>query len=344
MGVFPGLITCDFSPNLLGAIARVYGKEVIQIDLFHVMQLLNKGIKTDLQNYRERRFDAERRELRSLRNWVNSFQKLIKDGREFSLILKVMGNPPKVKPEHVSSSKCANFTSKILELLRITVPNQFFRELQEVLKELEGSANTESNFSNAICKFMPKKRFTEKGMLRVKKELLKKLKTFYIELRKPIDEESVQFHHNSQVIFFQPENLTLKREERLTSLLTCHPELNKYREMTLLVGEISRLPLDEIDGHQIKDLEENASYSKKLNAAIRTIKKHEENILRFVEFFKQNPGLSKAQRSNMEFYNKKFKEPFESGNNLLKKERVLGRLNTQLSGKVEWFLENEVVT
>ncbi|KKL52981.1 hypothetical protein LCGC14_2280030, partial [marine sediment metagenome] len=28
----------------------------------------------------------------------------------------------------------------------------------------------------------------------------------------------------------------------------------------------------------------------------------------------------------------------------LKKERVLGRLNTQLSGKVEWFLDNEVVT
>lgn len=255
-----------------------------------------------------------------------------------------MGNPPKVKPEHVSSSKCANFTSKILELLRITVPNQFFQELQEVLKEIEGSGDPESNFFNAICRATPKKRFTEKGMLRVKKELLKKLKTFYIELRKPIDEESAQFHHSSQVIFFQPENLTLKREERLTSLLTCHPELNRYREMTLLVGEISRLPLDEIDGHQIKDLEEDPSHSKKLNAAIRTIKKHEENILRFVEYFKQNPGLSKAQRSNMEFYNKKFKEPFESGNNLLKKERVLGRLNTQLSGKVEWFLENEVVT
>jgi len=344
MGVFPGLITCDFSPNLLGAITRVYGKEVIQIDLFHVMQLLNKGIKTDLQNYRERRFDAERRELRSLRNWVNSFQKLVKDGLEFSLVLKVIGNPPKIKPEHLSRSKCANFTSKILEILKISVPNQFFRELQEFLKELKTLGDPETNFSNALLKVMPKKRFTEKGMLRVKKELLKKLKSFYLELRKPIDDESVQFHHISQVIFFQPENLTLKREEKLASLLTSHPDLTKYREMTLLVGEISRLPLDEIDGHQIKDLKEDPSHSKKLNAAIRTIKKHEEDILRFVEYFKQNPGLSKAQRSNMEFYNKKFKEPFESGNNLLKKERVLGRLNTQLSGKVEWFLDNEVVT
>jgi len=343
MGVFLGLITCDFSPNLLGAITQVYGKEVIQIDLFHIMQLLNKGIKTDLQNYRESRFDAERRELRSLRNWVNSLQKLVKDGLEFSLALKVVDNLPKVKQEHISSSKCARLTSKIVEFLRIIPPDQFFRELQELLKELKVMGGSESNFSGAIGKVVPKKRFTEKGMLRVKKELLKKLKTFYIELRKPIDDESVQFHHLSQVIFFQPENLTLKREERLASLLTKHPELNKYRKMTLLVGEISRLPLDEIDGHQITHLEENSSYSKKLNAAIRTIKKHEENILRFVDYFKQNPELTKAQRSNMEFYNKKFKEPFESGNNLLKKERVLGRLNMQLSGKVEWFLENEVV-
>lgn len=343
MGVFPGLITCDFSPNLLGAITQVYGKEVIQIDLFHVMQLLNKGIKVDLKQYREKRFDAERRDLRCLRNWVNSIQKRVKDGLEFSIILKVAGHPPKVKSEHGSSSKCVLLISKVVELLKITTPTLFFQELKEVLKELENLDGPQSEFSAAMFKTMPKKRFTKKGVLRVKKELLKKLKTCFLAFRKPIDEESVQFHYSSQVLFFQPENLTLKREERLISLLTCHPELLKYREMTLLVGEISRLPLDEIDGHQIRDLEENASFSKKLNAAIRTIKKHERNILRFVEYFKENPELTKAQRSNMEFYNKKFKEPFESGNNLLKKERVLGRLNTQFSGKVEWFLDNEAV-
>ena len=322
----------------------MYGKEVIQIDLFHVMQLLNNGIKADLQKYRERRFDAERRELRSLRNWINSIQKLVKDGFNFSLLLKVIGNPPKVKSEHDLSSKCAKLTFKVIEILKVAAPDQFFREFQEVIKGLEGTGTPEFNFSNTMLKFLPKKRFTEKGMLRVKKELLKKLKTFFLELRKPIDDKSIKFYYDSHVIFFQPENVTLKRKERLVSLLTTHPELKKYREMTLLVGEICRLPPDDIDGHQIKDLEEDSTHSKKLNAAIRTIKRHEDDILRFVEFFKQNPELSKAQRSNMEFHNKKFKEPFESGNNLLKKERVLGRLNTQLSGNVEWFLDNEVVT
>ena len=343
LGVYPGLVTCDFAPVLIGAIKQVYGANVIQIDLFHVMQLLNNGIKADILQYREKRFDAERRELRSLRNWINSIQKIVNDGHDFAIALKIAGNLPEVKTDHKSSSKCAKLTSEVLDFLRLNIPTQFFRELREFLNYLTCKNDQCANFSNNMLNVMPKKRFTEKGMLRVKKEILKKLKSFFLELRKPIDEESIQFHHDFQVIFFQPENLTLKREEKLSSLLIDHLELRVYREMTLMVGEISRLPYDEIDGHQIEELRENPSYSKKLNAAIRTIKKHEANILRFVDYFKQNPELSKAQRSNMEFHNKKFKEPFESGNNLLKKERVLGRLNTQLSGKVEWFLDNEAV-
>ena len=321
----------------------MYGGDVIQIDLFHVMQLLNNGIKADIHKYREKRFDAERRELRLLRNWVNSIQKIITNGHDFSISLKIIGNPPEVKPDHKSSSKCVKFTSKVIEILRLNAPNRFFLELREFINGLDGVDDQLVNFSNNMLNVIPKKRFSEKGMFRVKKEILKKLKTFYLGHRKPIDKESVQFHHDYHVIFFQPEKLTLKRKEKLNSFLTCHPELKKYREMTLMVGEISRLHYDEIDGHQIKDLRENPSFSKKLSTAIRTIKRHEANILRFVDFFKQNPELSKAQRSNMEFHNKKFKEPFESGNNLLKKERVLGRLNTQLSGKVEWFLDNEVI-
>ncbi len=321
----------------------MYGENVIQIDLFHVMQLLNNGIKADLLKYREKRFDAERRELCSLRNWVNSIQKIVNDVRDFSIALRIIGNLPEVKSTHKSSSKCAKLTSEVLDLLRLDAPTQFFKELREFLNGLNGTNDQLANFSDNMLNVMPKKRFTEKGMLRVKKEILKKLNTYYLELRKPIDEESVQFHHDFHIVFFQPEKLTLKRKEKLVSFLTLHPELKKYREMTLLVGELSRLPYDKIDGHQIEDLRENPLYSNKLNTAIRTIKKQEANILRFVDFFKQNPELSKAQRSNMEFHNKKFKEPFESGNNLLKKERVIGRLNTQLSGKVEWFLDNEAV-
>ncbi|MGV9200568.1 MAG: hypothetical protein ACOC4M_17305, partial [Promethearchaeia archaeon] len=175
-------------------------------------------------------------------------------------------------------------------------------------------------------------------------EVLKKLKTFYLHYRKPLTKKSLDFHHTHDVLFFQPENLTKKRRELLDSLLSAHPELHIYRQMTLMLGELSRLPPEEVDGHQIDELTPSASFSKKLNTAIRTIKRHKSKILRFVEFSQTHPDFVKGQRANMEYYNTKFKEPFDSGNNLLKKERLLGRLKAQFSGKIEWFLDEKALT
>lgn len=321
---------------------QVYGEAVIQIDLFHVMQELNRAIKADLKQYREQRFDVERRELRLLRNWVNSIQNAMKEGKDFKNSLTMAGTLPKIKLSHEFSSKCLSFTLQIIELVKITLPNHFFQTLQGFITTFPAE-EPYTTFIDKISKFIPKKRFTEKGMHRIKTELLKKLKTFYLWFRKPMDEESIQFYHDFYIIFVQPENMTPKRKELLEEFLTAHPDLKRYSKMTLLLGELSRLSPDEIDGHQIDDLHEDPSFSKKLNTALTTIKKYKLYILRFVDFFKKNPELSKAQHSNMEYYNLKFKEPFKSGNNLLKKERVLGRLDTQLSGKIEWFLEEEVI-
>ncbi|MBA7626905.1 hypothetical protein ES703_34363 [subsurface metagenome] len=343
MGINPGLITCDFSPQLISAIKHVYGADVIQIDLFHVMQELNRGIKIDLQIYRERQFDAERRELRSLRNWITSIQKTMEENTNFSTSLIIVGNLTEVDPSHELSMNCLNFTSEVIEILKLNDPSEFFRKLRHLLGKFDRSAAPFAYFYDMLLKLMPKKRFTQKGMLRIKKEVLKKLKTYYLWFRKPMDEISIQFYHDLYVIFFQPEKMTPKRKDLLEMLLSAHPDLKIYRELTLLLGELSRLPVEDIDGHQIDDLHENPSFSKKLNTAIKTIKKHKDNILRFVDFFKQHPNLLKSQRSTMEYYNQKFKQPFESGNNLLKKERLLGRLHTQLSGKIEWYLDEEVV-
>lgn len=341
MGVHPDLITCDFSPNLISAITQIYGAEVIQIDLFHVMQELNRGIKADLLAYRERQFNTKRRELRNLRNWVLSIQRIVKKSHEFPTIQQFTGTLPEVDPSHEGSHQCLMFTLRIAEILDLTLPEEFFRELNAFLEELKSSDEFMWYFFEGVAKKMPKKRFTEKGLFRIKNEVLMKLKACYLWFRKPLDEKSLQFYRDLHVIFFQPENLTPLRKELLESFLTTHPQLGGYRTMTLLLGELSRLAPKEIDGHQINDLHENPSFSKPLNTAIKTIRKYRNHILRFVELSKKGSPLSRACHSNMEYYNKKFKEPFNSGNNLLKKERLLGRLNTQFSGKIEWFLEEK---
>ncbi len=137
--------------------------------------------------------------------------------------------------------------------------------------------------------------------------------------------------------------MTLQRQVFLKEFLARHPGLKEYREMTLQVGELSRLPPAEIDGHQIDSLQPSKKYTKKLNTAIRTLKNHRDSLLRFVAYASLHPGFTNAQHANMEHYNTAFKKPFRAGNNLLKKDRILGRLNTQFSGRIEWYLEEPML-
>ncbi|MFX1257944.1 MAG: hypothetical protein ACFFAN_08800 [Promethearchaeota archaeon] len=258
-----------------------------------------------------------------------------------SLIL--VGPLPEVDPSHEFSRNCLNLTSKAIELLKLNNPSEFFRKLRHLLGNCDMSVEPLVYFCDRLLKVMPKKRFTQKGMLRLKKEVLKKVKTYYLWFRKPMDQRSIPFYHDFYVIFFQTEKMTPKGKALLEMFLNVHPYLKIYRKMTLLLGELSRLPVEDVDGHQIDELCDNHPFSKKLNTAIKTIKKQKDSFLRFVDFFKQHPKLLKSQRSTMEYYNQKFKRPFESGNTLLKKERLLGRLHTQLSGEIEWYLDEEVV-
>lgn len=94
------------------------------------MQELNRAIKADLKQYREQRFDVERCELRLLRNWLNSIQNAMKEGKDFKNSLTMAGTLPKIKPSHEFSSKCLSFALQIIELVKITLPNDSFQTLQ----------------------------------------------------------------------------------------------------------------------------------------------------------------------------------------------------------------------
>lgn len=74
-GINPKLITCDFSPNIIKSVCEVFGEEKLQIDGFHVMQELNRGIRADLLDYRKKLFVNEIQMLKSLRECISLWQK-----------------------------------------------------------------------------------------------------------------------------------------------------------------------------------------------------------------------------------------------------------------------------
>jgi len=336
----PELVTCDFSASLIAAAGAVFGEDVIGIDGFHVMQELNNGIRRDLLDFRSRQFTGEICELFGLRDWVHHIQDLATGGMAIPLAVTTAGAPPTIDACHASSHASWQFTTSLVDLLKVPEPLPFFRALADFLERIEKQGNDrERSFVKEVQSWIPKARYTSKGMNRVQLTMLKKLKVLYLGYRAGLNEESQRFYKDHWILFFQPERMTSPRRARLDQFLARYPQLRVYREMTVQVGEIYRLPAGDIDGHQVTSLRERPEFSSKWNTAIRTIKDHAPQVLRFVEVFKRNPGLPKRCRANMEWYNHRFKTPFKAGNNLVKKDRLMARLRLQLRGSVEWQIE-----
>ena len=344
IGRNPDLAVSDFSPSMTGGIREVFGEDILGIDGFHVMQELNNGIRRDLLDFRDNRFKTEIYELHSLRDWVSRVQAGFANGLSGMEAIKAAGQLPGIGSNHRSSQVSLQFTSETCALFNSTEPSTFFRELVQFLDRNECSdSECIKRFVHDMRPAIPRLRFTDKGMQRVQKTLLKKLKSIFLDFRATLEEESTAFYKDHWILFFQPERMTGPRRERLDAFLGRYPDLNVYRRMTLQVGEIYRLSPEQIDGHQISDLEEDKSFSDRLNTAISTLKKNAASIVRFVELFIKHPELPRRCRASTEWFNVKFKHPFKAGNNLVKKERLLLRLRAQLDGEVEWRIPEATV-
>ena len=335
----PLLVTCDFSTKLIAAVREVFGPDVLQVDGFHVMQLLNNGIRRDLLDFRDAAYQAEIRELFALRRWVSQVQAEAKAGGPRP---EALASPPPLDPSHALSTFCLQVAQHALGLFEAGSPRAFFARLQAFLGNLAGeSGEAIQKFCASLQRATPKRRPTAKGQARAHTEVLKKLKSLFLGFRATLAEESRAFYKDHWFLFFQPERLTEKRSQRLAAFLAKYPALQQYRDLTLLVGEIYRRDPADIDGHQIDDLAPRPHYSKKLQAAICTIKEHRDDILRFVEVYKAHPDLPKACRANMEPFNHRVKAPFKRGKNCTRRDHLQGKLQLQLGCEVRFFLKEE---
>lgn len=337
----PLLVTCDFSEKLIAAVREVFGPGVLNIDGFHVMQLLNNGIRRDLLDFRDRAFQAEIRELFALRRWISKIQGEIKASGH--PLPGTLASPPPVGTSHVASTTCLDIARQALLLLGAGTPSTFFAGLKAFLTRLaRGGRDAALAFCRSLQATLPKRRPTRKGQVRSQAEVLKKLKTLFLACRSALQEEGLAFYRDHWVLFFQPERLTAKRAARLAAFLAKYPALQEYRDLTLLVGQIYRLDPANIDGHQIDTLEARPHYSAKLQAAIRTIKAYRDDILRFVEVFKARPDLPKRCRANMEPLNLRVKAPFRRGKNCTKQPHLQAKLHLQLGCEVRFHSKNDV--
>jgi len=319
----------------------VFGPDVINIDGFHVMQLLNNGIRRDLLDFRDRAFQAEIRELFALRQWITKAQGEVKTTGHPSP--ETLATPPPVDPTHGYSTTCLHIARQALSLFSAGTPAEFFAGLLNFLgRTAQVAGEAPRAFCNSLQAALPKRQPTGKGQARAQAEVLKKLKTLFLAFRSALQEESLSFYRDHWVLFFQPERLTAKRAEKLAAFLAKYPALQEYRDLTLFVGQIYRFDPADIDGHQVDALEPRPHYSAQLQAAICTIKEHRDDVLRFVEVFKAHPDLPKRCRANMEPFNLRVKAPFKRGKNCTKRPHLQARLQLQLGCEVRFLNKVEV--
>jgi len=337
LGINPEIIVHDLSPNLIKATCDIFGVEKMAFDPFHVMQSLNRAISKELSQFREKRFINEKNELLALRKYISKLQKHYNE--HHCLEAKYIKEFPNIDRNHVISNYCADFTGQILSLLKIISQSKFLFELRTLLTTCKKQKDLNMlAFAFSIEDKLPKKRFTQKSYQRITIELFRKLKTFYHDCRIPIEEEQKRFSKTRWVLFYQPEKLTKKRIELLDKFLTNYPELQIYHDLTLHFGSIYRLPLDMVSDSLILDVKIDGNYGKDLCTCLKTFKKYYKAILRFRDFFIQNPKFTKRSRANMEYQNRDVKSIFNSGNNLKDMNRIENELKLHLGGEVRNFI------
>ena len=173
--VNPELITMDFAPTLTGAAEKVYGKDKVQIDGYHVMQEINRWIQRYILDYKDRFYQKEINLLLTLRNMV-------------SIIQKTHVNTPLRTDTLIQSQKMllsfgeshdnyVRLTSECLRLLTIQNEGLFLSEYFQ-LKNSSETSHVPS-FRALFCALdavLPKGLLSQKGLSRVHEHILKQLK------------------------------------------------------------------------------------------------------------------------------------------------------------------------
>ncbi len=336
LNIIPEIIVHDLSPNILAAVKNVFSEDHSAIDPFHVMQELNRAIMKDLSRYQRKIYSDRINKLTNLRDMVTKYQKQKITFGEWESQL----NEDDFRDElDINILLCCSITSELLQTLEIQDNLIFFEILRQNINYYKQDYHPEViQLAIQLESKLPKRTTSDKACIRVKSEVLRKLKSFYLGFRKPITKEKIRFNKQRYVLFYQPENLTEKRIEILNEFLSDHPNLNQYRDLTLHVGSIYRLPQNQIHNELIADIHISSKWGDKLKACMKTFKKNVKAILRFREFFENHPELPKRCRANMEYSNPRVKQIFRSGKNLKSMNRIQNELKLQIGGEVRNLL------
>jgi len=267
----PDLITVDFSPSWDDPIKQVFPHGKIQRCAFHSVQLLNRAILKDLTGFGRERFASR-----------------IKDLKHFSRCLRKETSVEKLQKMTWTCelvTKSLSHYAILLNLKRIKDVGEFEKSFFEFLSRLDEGADLLDLFlAEELTRRLPPNNLTVKSLKYFKKEVFRAQRKVLRKFREQIEVEKARFSECRFLLLTRPERLWEGNREILERFLTDYPEFQAHGDLSLQVSGIFRTRSRSDAKNRIKNLETRANAHPDLHAAIKTLKKHEPELVRFHDF------------------------------------------------------------
>ena len=146
-------------------------------------------------------------------------------------------------------------------------------------------------FAEELSQRLPTNGLTAKNLKEFKKKIFQAQRKVLRIFREQIEGEKKRFSECRFLLLTRPERLSAANSRILNQFLTDYSEFQKYRDLSLQLGEAFRLTSRHRAEDLIKNLKiwDNAHLD--LEAAIKTLKAHQVELLRFHDFMPSREKL-----------------------------------------------------
>jgi hypothetical protein len=303
LAVNPEFIVIDYKPAWEVALTKIFPKALLIRCGFHTVQLVNRGILKELNQFSKIHFKKIIKEIRTL---YQAIKHHIMEGEALEIEVK----NPIVTSFHY-------FYTLIVELFKTDQLPEFKTHLTTILENLNIHATKYSKkLRDELIKRLPKKGLTEKSLKYYRQKVKGALSLVMRQFRRKLEEAQKEFNKVKKILLKRPENLSAYETKFLTTYLKMHSEFRKYRNLSMRISNIYHDPPEQLTPSIITEIELWAEVHPDLKKAIKTLKQNVEKIFNFLRLYSQKkfqkyPKISRVtpepkMRKIKDLYRKKY--------------------------------------
>jgi len=282
MGLNPAFFVIDYKPAWELALRKIFPNALIIRCGFHTVQLVNRGILTELNQLSQTKFKLVLKELKRL---YQAIKQQLMQGEPLDFQCTT--------PQAVALSVIYNL---LVELFQANPVAQVQACLDTILEQLTTQDTPLTvQLAAELRTRLPPNGLTARNLKYYRQKVKGALSLVLRQVRRQVKQAHKEFTRGKFLLLKRPEKLSAHELHFLLEFLDMYPEFGKYRELSLRISDIYHLPPERITRALIEDIELWEGAHPALQSAINTLKKNTTEILNFVLLYSQFPPKKKRK-------------------------------------------------